>query len=182
MNYHLRSTQCGICHNAGALGRGGVGATAGRLKHRDTLSRITELHGSTCQQPASHVHDPGSQATHTAAGTLHTKADGSSDRPLMRVCREAVWVILGFSVVCYLGMKVVVVTLFLCFSGSGRLPTSTRGGTKRMAFRVIGFLFSLTVLHSRPINNYTMCEWQPLTELPHVLSPQLLKECVCDTC
>lgn len=64
-----------------------------------------------------HAYDPGSQAT-------HTKADGSSDGSLMRVCREAVWVILGFSVVSYLGLNVVVVTLcvFLEVGGCQQAP------------------------------------------------------------
>lgn len=60
---------------------------------------------------------------------LHMKADGSSDGSSIRAGTggRVWWVILGFSVACYLGMNVVSVTLFLCFCVvSGRSPTGTR--------------------------------------------------------
>lgn len=80
--------------------------------------------------------------------------------------REArVWlVILGFGVVCYLGMKVVSPSLFSCFVWvGGRQQEPER--KKRDIWSNWLPVQSVTVFHSRLINNYTMCEWQPLTRL-----------------
>lgn len=63
------------------------------------------------------------------------------------------WVILGSSVVCYLRMKVVLATLISVFLCKWEV-WGTR--EKEATCRLIGSLFSLTVLLSRPVNNYTL--------------------------
>lgn len=151
-----------FCRTNGAL------TPASELGHSSTNHRAPQ---STCQQPAIHVQVWSWWTTHTDTHTqLPAWASHGSVWLLRRVInREArVWpVILGFAVVCYLGMKVVSPSLFLCFVWAGGCQQAPEG-KKRDIWSNWLPVQSVTVFHSRLINNYTRCEWQPLTQLQRV--------------